>query len=84
MTLLFASHFQQILSKHESALIYLLRVNPPAIIANLGCNLGTGDRSTPPEASRWVKEQQQEMAQILFIWLHLGACSLAASNYLLS
>ena len=42
----------QISSKHESALTYLLRVNPLAIMANLGCNLDTGDRSTPPEASR--------------------------------
>ena len=46
--------FLQILSKQQSALTYLLRVNPMAIMGNLDCNLETGDRSTPPEASRWV------------------------------
>ena len=42
----------QILWKQQSSLTYLLRVNPMVIMANLSCNLDTGDRSTPPEASR--------------------------------
>ena len=47
--------FQQLLSRHVSALTYLLRVNPLAVMANLSCNLRTGERSTPPEASRCVQ-----------------------------
>lgn len=49
---LFGPIFQQLQARHESALTYLLRVNPLAVMANLDCNLETGDRSAAP-ASQW-------------------------------
>ena len=32
---------------------YLLRANPWVVVANRSCNLESGDRSSPPDDSRW-------------------------------
>ena len=48
-----APPFQQTLAKKQAAGSYLLRVNPVAVMANLSCNLETGDRSVQPKASWW-------------------------------
>ena len=52
------TYFPQTLWKQQSSLTYLLRVNPLVVMASLNCNLETGDRSTPPEASRCVNIKQ--------------------------